>query len=153
MPDGINPFKLSRKASAYSQSPRVKRLISKIEYIGRKHCQCIRVDAKDCLYLTDNFIVTHNTFVDSVCILDEAQNCTFAQLKLFLTRMGDGSKMVITGDPCQSDLFNTDRTPLMEMVDAISSVEGIGVVEFPEEYIVRHKLVGKILNRLKELKK
>jgi len=93
------------------------------------------------------------TFNNSVCILDEAQNCSFAQLTLFLTRLGEGSKMIITGDPEQSDLFQHSKTPLAEMMDILSSVDGVGVVEFPEKYIVRHPLVGKILKRLKEAKK
>jgi phosphate starvation-inducible PhoH-like protein len=93
------------------------------------------------------------TFEQSVCILDEAQNCSMAQLTLFLTRLGEGSKMVITGDPDQSDLFDKGRTPIAEMMDLLSSVEGVGVVEFPEKYIVRHPLVGKILKRLKDARK
>jgi len=92
------------------------------------------------------------TFENSVVILDEAQNCTFSQLTLFLTRLGDGSKMVITGDPDQSDLFIGRRTPLMEMADLLATVEGVGLVEFPEKYIVRHPLVGKILKKIKEAK-
>lgn len=93
------------------------------------------------------------TFEDSVVVLDEAQNCTFQQLVLFLTRLGNGSKMVITGDPDQSDLFAGNKTPLMEMVEVLSRVEGIGVIEFPEKYIVRHELVGKILKRIKDSRK
>ena len=90
------------------------------------------------------------TFERSVCILDEAQNCSMAQLTLFLTRLGDDSKMIITGDPDQSDLY--EKTPLMDMVDMLSTIQGIGVVEFPEKYIVRHPLVSKILKKLKDKK-
>lgn len=92
------------------------------------------------------------TFENCVCILDEAQNCSTEQLVLFLSRLGNGSKMIITGDPDQSDLFPKFKTPLAQMVDDISVVEGIGVVNFPEKYIVRHSLVTKILKRLRELK-
>jgi phosphate starvation-inducible PhoH-like protein len=91
------------------------------------------------------------TFERSVCILDEAQNCSMAQLTLFLTRLGDDSKMIITGDPDQSDLFGS-RTPLMDMVDMLNTIQGIGLVEFPEKYIVRHPLVSKILKKLKDKK-
>lgn len=93
-----------------------------------------------------------STFENSVCILDEAQNCSKEQLILFLTRLGNGSKMIITGDPDQSDLFPKTKTPLAQMVDDISVVEGIGVVTFPEKYIVRHSLVTKILKRLRDIK-
>lgn len=92
------------------------------------------------------------TFERSVCILDEAQNCSMAQLTLFLTRLGEGSKMIVTGDPMQSDIFPHSKTPLAEMMDMLSTVNGIGSVEFPEKYIVRHHLVGKILKRLKDCK-
>lgn len=90
------------------------------------------------------------TFEDSVCILDEAQNCTMAQLTLFLTRLGNGTKMIVTGDPDQSDLFHSTKTPLAELMEMLSTVDGIGSVEFPEKYIVRHPLVGKILKKLKD---
>jgi phosphate starvation-inducible PhoH-like protein len=90
------------------------------------------------------------TFTDSVCILDEAQNCTWEQLILFLTRMGINSKMLITGDPEQSDLYHRGNTPLMELVSTIQTIQGIGIVEFAEKHIVRHGLVGKILKRIKE---
>jgi phosphate starvation-inducible PhoH-like protein len=82
------------------------------------------------------------TFDNCVCILDEAQNCTYAQLKLFLTRLGNGSKMIITGDPTQSDLRDTG---LMSIVGKIKHLEGVGVVEFGEECIVRHPLVREIV--------
>jgi phosphate starvation-inducible PhoH-like protein len=88
------------------------------------------------------------TFDDSVCILDEAQNCSMSQLKLFLTRFGEGSKVVITGDPTQSDL----RGPvaLAEVLEKLKGVPGIGMVEFTASSIVRHPLIGKILERLEE---
>ena len=59
---------------------------------------CIQVAAADSLYVTDDFLVTHNTLNDSFIILDEAQNTTPEQMKMFLTRLGFGSKMVVTGD-------------------------------------------------------
>jgi phosphate starvation-inducible PhoH-like protein len=86
------------------------------------------------------------TFDDSVCVLDEAQNCTKSQIKLFLTRMGNNSKMIITGDPKQSDIGGTPD--LVDVVYRLESVPGVGVVYFNEECIVRHKMVGEILKRL-----
>jgi len=78
---------------------------------------------------------------DSVCILDEAQNCTTMQLKLFLTRMGTGSKMIITADPNQSDISNSG---LRHVVEKLSNIIGIGTITFTEEAIVRHPLVAEI---------
>lgn len=88
------------------------------------------------------------TFDNSVCILDESQNCTRSQLKLFLTRMGDNSKMIITGDPKQSDLGGIPD--LVDVVYRLESVCGVGVVYFNEECIVRHPLVGEVLKRLEK---
>ena len=141
-----NPFRLTRKAEKYVSGMKPLRLISKIESCGFKECQCIQVDAPDHLYLTDHCIVTHNTFDDSICILDEAQNCTKSQLKLFLTRLGRNSKMIITGDPSQSDL---GRTPdLLDVVSKLAGIESISTIMFNEESIVRHPLVSKIICKL-----
>lgn len=89
------------------------------------------------------------TFVDSVCILDEAQNCSFEQITLFLSRFDKGSKVIVTGDPLQSDLR---ESPLMQIVSALQDIEGVGVVTFEKEHICRHPLVGKILDQLEKLK-
>lgn len=87
------------------------------------------------------------TFNGSVCILDEAQNCTIGQLKLFLTRLGKFSKMIITGDPTQTDLPR-NQSGLMEVVDKLKGIPGIGIVNFSDEAIVRHPLVGEIVKRI-----
>lgn len=143
----VNPFRLARKRDQFIPRNPV-RLISSITEIGKKECQCISVDAKDHLYVTDGFIVTHNTFENAVCIFDEAQNASFLQLKLFLTRFGEGAKVIVTGDPKQSDL----RGPvaLTKVVDKLKEVPGVGMVEFKANSIVRHALVGKILEKLEE---
>lgn len=142
-----NPFKLSCEADKFVPLNPI-RAITRIEKVGRKECQCIRVDAKDSLYLTDHCIVTHNTFHDAVCIFDEAQNATMLQLKLFLTRFGENSKVIITGDPTQSDIGS--KVALVEVMQKLRGVEGIGIVEFKTDSIVRHPLVGKIIERLED---
>jgi phosphate starvation-inducible PhoH-like protein len=86
------------------------------------------------------------TFDGSVCILDEAQNCTWGQLILFLSRLGESSKMIITGDPNQSDIGRDSA--LMDVVCRLEGLSGVGMVKFTEEHIVRHKLVSQILKRL-----
>lgn len=148
-----NPFKLKRKADKYDlgeKTPYVK-LISSAEYIGEEECQCISVDSDDRLYLTNGFNITHNTFDDSICIFDEAQNATEAQLKLFMTRFGENSKIIITGDPNQSDLRYQDQA-LMKVVKKLEDLPGIGVLQFKSSSIVRHPLIASIIERLEEKK-
>lgn len=87
------------------------------------------------------------SFHNSVCILDEAQNCNFSQLKLFLSRFGENSKVIITGDPNQSDLRPQDRA-LMNVVERLSTLKGIGVIHFKANSIVRHPLIAGIMEKL-----
>ena len=86
------------------------------------------------------------TLSDAVVILDEAQYTTTAQLRLFLTRMGWNTKMVITGDMTQIDLPRGQRSGLAESLDILKNVEGIGFVSLGQKDIVRHKLVTRIVN-------
>lgn len=141
----VNPFMTPRKAGQYSPMAPV-RLISKIEKVGRKECQCISVDHSEHLYLTDHCLVTHNTFHDAVCIFDEAQNATRTQLKLFLTRFGHNSKVIVTGDPSQSDL--PGEVALVDVVRRLEGVPGVGVIQFQANSIVRNPLIAKILEKL-----
>jgi len=87
------------------------------------------------------------TFDNAVCIFDEAQNATKMQLKLFLSRFGANSKIIVTGDPSQSDL-RTQEIGLMDVVARLEAVPGVGVVTFGPSSIVRHPLVGAILEKL-----
>lgn len=86
------------------------------------------------------------TLSDAVVILDEAQNTTPAQLRMFLTRMGWDTKMIITGDMTQIDLPRGQRSGLSEALKILKDVEGIGFVELNKKDIVRHKLVTRIVN-------
>lgn len=86
------------------------------------------------------------TLSDAVVILDEAQNTTAAQIKMFLTRMGWNTKMIITGDMTQIDLPHEQKSGLKEALQLLSGIEGISVVEFNKKDIVRHKLVTRIVN-------
>lgn len=87
------------------------------------------------------------TFSDCIAVLDEAQNASYTQLKLFLTRLGDNCKMIITGDPRQSDL--PGRTSgLLDVVYALEDLPRVGSVFFQPEDCVRHPLVAQILKRL-----
>lgn len=192
MPKEINPFFLKRKAERFKGKNVSNIEITSIEKIGHEKVQCIKVDNPEHLYLTDNFIVTHNTFEEKiapyliplmhcfddlvgkdslnrelldnnleflpiaycrgitfkncVAILDEAQNATKTQIKLFLTRLGMNAKVIITGDPFQTDIG--PRSGLMEVVDSLKDINGIGIMQFSEKAIVRHPLIPEILKKI-----
>lgn len=86
------------------------------------------------------------TLSDAVVILDEAQNTTSQQIRMFLTRMGMNTKMIITGDLTQIDLPREQRSGLKEALKILDGVEGIGVVKLGQKDIVRHKLVTRIVS-------
>jgi len=86
------------------------------------------------------------TLSDAVVILDEAQNTTPAQIRMFLTRMGWNTKMMITGDLTQVDLPKGQRSGLREAYDLLRDIEGISFIEMNQKDIVRHKLVTRIVN-------
>jgi len=85
------------------------------------------------------------TLNNSFVVIDEAQNCTYGQIKMMLTRLGWHSTMVLTGDPDQSDLLN-GMSGLAEIARRLEAVEGIAVIHLEDQDIVRHPLVGAILN-------
>lgn len=85
------------------------------------------------------------TLNDAVVILDEAQNTTPAQIKMFLTRMGMNTKMIITGDMTQIDLPASQRSGLAEALKILKNIKGIAIIEMNKKDIVRHKLVTKIV--------
>ena len=86
------------------------------------------------------------TLSDAIVILDEAQNTTCAQIRMFLTRMGWNTKMIITGDMTQIDLPREQKSGLKEALNILSGIEGIEIVELNRKDIVRHKLVTRIVN-------
>ncbi|MBP5210450.1 MAG: PhoH family protein, partial [Bacteroidales bacterium] len=79
-------------------------------------------------------------------ILDEAQNTSFGQLKMFLTRMGNDAKFIVTGDATQIDLPKKEDSGLLKGVSLVKGIRGISVIEFGREDIVRHPLVTKIID-------
>jgi phosphate starvation-inducible PhoH-like protein len=85
------------------------------------------------------------TLNDAFVILDEAQNTTSEQMKMFLTRLGFGSKAVVTGDVTQIDLPTGRASGLVEAVKVIGTIEGIAFVHFDERDVVRHSLVQQIV--------
>ena len=85
------------------------------------------------------------TLANAAVILDEAQNTTSMQMKMFLTRLGENSRMFVTGDPSQVDLPNGQVSGLAEAVRLLKDVEGVGIVEFAATDVIRHELVQRIV--------
>jgi phosphate starvation-inducible protein PhoH and related proteins len=152
LPPGIEPFGLERKREIYASvgGGRPMRFVDTIEPVGEMETVCIQVAARDSLYVTEDFLVTHNTLNDSFVILDEAQNTTPEQMKMFLTRLGFGSKMVVTGDITQVDLPRDQRSGLIVVGEILDAIDEIEFVRFGAEDVVRHKLVQRIVEAYDE---
>jgi phosphate starvation-inducible PhoH-like protein len=149
LPAGIDPFRLTRKADAYQAAGgggRPARYIESIEPAGTAEAVCISVAAADSLYTTEDFLLTHNTLNDSFIILDEAQNTTAEQMKMFLTRLGFGSQVVVTGDVTQVDLPSGQVSGLRVVQDILDGIEDIHFARLTSHDVVRHRLVGKIVD-------
>ena len=151
LPQAIEPFRLRRKREIYRRSGggRPMRFIDSIEPAGEEETVCIQVAAADSLYITDDFLLTHNTLNDSFIILDEAQNTSPEQMQMFLTRLGFGSKVVVTGDDTQVDLPREQPSGLIHVQDILGSIDGIAFIRFGHEDVVRHKLVQRIVEAYK----
>jgi phosphate starvation-inducible PhoH-like protein len=169
LPKNFNPFKLNRKSQRYTTTSKPIRQIVSIEKVSVKEAKCIKVDAQDSLYLTNNSIVTHNTYDDAIMLLDEAQNCTMHQLMLWATRLGKNSKAMMMGDVSQYDIKKKDS----KFLDFISIITGeynfkeddvaditeyktmLGDVyyhKFATEDIVRNKFLIDLVNRYEKYK-
>jgi phosphate starvation-inducible protein PhoH and related proteins len=148
LPEGIEPFRLTRKRDAYHAAGggRPMRFIDSIEREGRDQTVCIQVAAADSLYVTEDYLLTHNTLNDAFIILDEAQNTSPEQMKMFLTRLGFGSKIVVTGDITQVDLPGGTLSGLRVVRNILSDVEDIHFSELTSADVVRHRLVGDIVD-------
>jgi phosphate starvation-inducible PhoH-like protein len=148
LPEGLAPFRLARKRERYEATPatRPMRYVHEITHVGEMETVCIQVAAEDSLYVTDDFIVTHNTLNDAFIILDEAQNTSPEQMKMFLTRLGFGSKMVVTGDVTQVDLPDGTRSGLRVVQEILDGVEDVHFANLTAHDVVRHRLVGAIVD-------
>lgn len=93
------------------------------------------------------------TFTNSIVILDEAQNTTYSQIKLFLTRPDETSKLIITGDITQIDLPKKEKSGMLIALKALQSVKEIGFIEFTENDVIRHHLVKKIISAFNQYEK
>ena len=104
-----------------------------------------RLKEKDIIEVVPLAYMRGRTLDNSYIILDEAQNTTSAQIKMFLTRMGWNTKMMVTGDPTQIDLPPSQRSGLIEASRILRGVKGIAFIDMQQEDIVRHKLVSRIV--------
>jgi phosphate starvation-inducible PhoH-like protein len=86
------------------------------------------------------------TLSNAAVILDEAQNTTSMQMKMFLTRLGENSRMIVTGDPSQVDLPSGQASGLAEATRILKDVEGIAHVSFTAQDVIRHELVARIVD-------
>jgi len=147
LPQGIEPFRLARKREAYRAfgGGRPMRFIDSIEPAGEAETLCIQVAAADSLYVTDDFLVTHNTLNDSFIVLDEAQNTTPEQMKMFLTRLGFNSKAVVTGDITQIDLPTGQHSGLNVVREILTGIDDLAFVYLSSRDVVRHKIVQDIV--------
>ena len=149
LPAGIEPFRLRRKLATYRGAGgggRPVRFIDSIEAAGRAEAVCIQVAAADSLYVTEDYLLTHNTLNDAFIILDEAQNSTAEQMKMFLTRLGFGSKIVVTGDVTQVDLPGGAHSGLKVVRDILTDLDDVHFAELTAVDVVRHRLVGAIVD-------
>ncbi|MDP9207005.1 MAG: PhoH family protein, partial [Actinomycetota bacterium] len=147
LPEGVAPFRLARKREAYASTGggRPMRFIDRIEPAGEAETLCIQVAAADSLYVTDDFLVTHNTLNDSFIVLDEAQNTTPEQMKMFLTRLGFNSKAVVTGDITQIDLPAGQHSGLNVVREILTGIDDLSFVYLSSRDVVRHRIVQDIV--------
>ncbi len=149
LPAGIEPFRLTRKRDKYHEQGacgRPMRFIESIEPAGTAEAVCISVAAADSLYTTEDFLLTHNTLNDSFIILDEAQNTSAEQMKMFLTRLGFGSRVVVTGDVTQVDLPHGQQSGLRQVQEILEGLSDIHFARLTSHDVVRHRLVGDIVD-------
>jgi phosphate starvation-inducible PhoH-like protein len=148
LPEGVEPFRLGRKQEIYNATGggRPMRSVDSVLPAGEAECVCISVAAEDSLYVTEEFIVTHNTLNDAFIILDEAQNTSPEQMKMFLTRLGFGAKMVVTGDVTQVDLPVGTQSGLRIVRHILDGIEDVHFSELTSADVVRHRLVSEIVD-------
>ncbi len=147
LPADVEPFRLMRKRAMYDEhgGGRPARFIESIEPDGTEQAVCIRVAASDSLYVTEDLLLTHNTLNDAFIVLDEAQNTTAEQMKMFLTRIGFNSKAVVTGDVTQVDLPAGRRSGLQVVREILTGIDGVAFSDLGAGDVVRHHIVQRIV--------
>ena len=126
-------------------NPYLRPLLDAIhEMIG--YDQAVALMERDVIEVCPLAYMRGRTLNDSFIILDEAQNTTISQMKMFLTRMGRNSKIVVSGDPTQNDLPPKTKSGLLDAVSRLQSIKGVAIARLSAKDIVRHRLVTDIVN-------
>ena len=112
--------------------------------------EIMKLTEKSVLEIAPLAYMRGRTLNHAFIILDEAQNTTAEQMLMFLTRLGHGSKAVVTGDPTQTDLPGHKRSGLIEALRILRGIPGIGIMEFQKRDVVRHALVQRIITAYEE---
>lgn len=112
-----------------------------------------KLNAKNMIEVAPLAYMRGRTFENCIVILDEAQNATCRQMKMFLTRLGENAKLIINGDVTQIDLPYKVKSGMVEALEVLQDVPEIGIVEFKESDVVRHPVVKKIINAYKKHEK
>lgn len=112
-----------------------------------------KLNAKNMIEVAPLAYMRGRTFENCIVILDEAQNATCRQMKMFLTRLGENAKLIINGDVTQIDLPHKVKSGMVEALEVLQDVPEIGIVEFKESDVVRHPVVKKIINAYKKHEK
>jgi phosphate starvation-inducible PhoH-like protein len=112
--------------------------------------QCVKLMETGVIEVAPLAFMRGRTLARAFVILDEAQNCSPAQVKMFLTRLGEDSRMVVTGDPSQSDLPGGRAEGLNEALRILAGVEGVAIAHFGEKDVVRHPLVARVVRAYSE---
>jgi phosphate starvation-inducible PhoH-like protein len=112
-----------------------------------------KLNAKNMIEVAPLAYMRGRTFENCIVILDEAQNATCRQMKMFLTRLGENAKLIINGDVTQIDLPHKVKSGMVEALEVLQDVPEIGIVEFKEGDVVRHPVVKKIINAYKRHEK
>jgi phosphate starvation-inducible PhoH-like protein len=107
--------------------------------------QCVKLMESGVIEVAPLAFMRGRTLARAFVILDEAQNCSSSQMKMFLTRLGEDARMVVTGDPSQSDLPGGRAEGLNQAIDILRNVEGAAFARFTEKDVVRHPLVSRIV--------
>jgi phosphate starvation-inducible PhoH-like protein len=107
--------------------------------------QCVKLMESGVIEVAPIAFMRGRTLARAFVILDEAQNLSSPQMKMALTRLGEDSRMVVTGDPTQSDLPGGRAEGFNEALDILTGVEGVAMAHFSEKDVVRHPLVGRIV--------
>ena len=125
-------------------NPYLRPLLDAIhEMVGYDQVQ--RLIAQDVIEVVPLAYMRGRTLNQSFIILDEAQNSTISQMKMFLTRMGHDSKIVVSGDPTQTDLPRSQQSGLADALKRLGKIKGVAAVKLTQADIVRHRLVQKIV--------